>query len=116
MPQPPTRRRMLAIAAAASGLPLPGRGAASGGVPTVTWTGQVLGGVGSITLCHPDQAAAEAIKMPSPIHLNTVQGYFPRILTALQEKLAAIEEVHRANNINKITLEKTAIESDGMVL
>lgn len=62
------------------------------------------------------QAAAEAIKMPSPIHLNTVQGYFPRILTALQEKLAAIEEVHRANNINKITLEKTAIESDGMVL
>ncbi len=76
MPQPPTRRRMLAIAAAASGLPLPGRGAASGGVPTVTWTGQVLGGVGSITLCHPDQAAAEAIIARARAELYRLEALF----------------------------------------
>ena len=67
------RRRFLAIAAFAAGVPLSGRAA---GAPPVTWTGQVLGTVGSITLRHPDAAAARRIIARAVAELRRLEGMF----------------------------------------
>ncbi|RAI57083.1 FAD:protein FMN transferase [Roseicella frigidaeris] len=59
------RRRVLCILAAAAGLGLPRLGASATDVPAapslLTWTGPVLGGVGSIHLHHPDPEAARGL-------------------------------------------------------
>ncbi|SDB74333.1 FAD:protein FMN transferase [Belnapia rosea] len=55
------RRRVLGVFAAAAGLALPGPVAARAEAPVVTWTGPVLGAVGSITLHHPDRAEAQRL-------------------------------------------------------
>lgn len=69
------RRRLLAIAAFAAGVPMSGR-AAGEGAPLVTWTGEVLGTVGSIALRHPDRAAAERIVARSVAELHRLEGLF----------------------------------------
>lgn len=69
------RRRILAIAAFASGVPLSGR-AAGTAAPPVTWTGEVLGTVGSIALRHPDRAAAERIIARAVAELRRLEALF----------------------------------------
>lgn len=70
-----SRRRVLAIAAFAAGMPLSGKAEATG-TPLVTWTGEVLGTVGSIALRHPDPAAAERIVARSVAELRRLEGLF----------------------------------------
>lgn len=72
----PSRRRVLAIAAVAAGLPLSGRAEEATGAPLVTWTGEVLGTVGSISLRHPDRAAAERIVARSVTELRRLEALF----------------------------------------
>ncbi len=72
MERRPSRRRVLAIAAVAAGLPWSARAE----VPMVAWTGQVLGTVGSIALRHPDQAAAERIVAQAAAELRRLEGLF----------------------------------------
>ncbi len=72
----PTRRRVLAIAAIAAGLPLPGVTKEASAAPLVTWTGQVLGTVGTITLRHPDRVAAERIVARSVAELHRLEALF----------------------------------------
>lgn len=67
------RRRFLAIAAFAAGVPLPGQAA---GAPPVTWTGEVLGTVGTIMLRHPDPAAAERIVARAVAELRRLESLF----------------------------------------
>jgi len=59
------RRRTLCVLAAAAGLGLPRSSIpsarAAGAAPLVTWTGPVLGGVGSIQLHHPDPVVAREL-------------------------------------------------------
>jgi len=55
-----SRRRVLGIFAAAPGLALPGA-ASPDEAPLVTWRGPVLGGLGHITLHHPDRRAADRL-------------------------------------------------------
>jgi len=69
-----TRRRVIAIAAVAAGLPLPGR--AEDAAPLTTWTGQVLGTVGSISLRHADRAAAERIVARAVAELHRLEAMF----------------------------------------
>lgn len=71
-----SRRRVLAIAAVAAGLPLPGAAEEALDAPLVTWTGQVLGAVGSISLRHPDRAAAERIVARSVAELHRLEALF----------------------------------------
>lgn len=70
-----SRRRVLAIAAFAAGVPLAGR-AGTEGAPLVTWTGQVLGAVGSIALRHPDRTTAERIVTRAVAELHRLEGLF----------------------------------------
>ena len=71
-----SRRRVLAIAAVAAGLPLPGTVEEAPDAPLVTWTGQVLGAVGSISLRHPDPATAERIVARSVAELHRLEAMF----------------------------------------
>lgn len=61
-------------------------------------------------------AASEAIKMPSPIHLHTVQGHFTAIVNELQQKLNGIEEMYRVNPVNALSLTSVSTQDDGLVL
>jgi FAD:protein FMN transferase len=73
------RRRVLGILAAASGLPMPGRVAATPRAeapPLVTWRGPVLGGVGSIALHHPDRAAAERLIARALAEIRRAEALF----------------------------------------
>ena len=72
----PTRRRLLAIAAVASGLPLPGGAEEALAAPLITWTGPVLGTVGSISLRHPDRTAAERIVARAVAELHRLEALF----------------------------------------
>jgi thiamine biosynthesis lipoprotein len=71
-----SRRRVLAIAAVAAGLPLPGAAEQALDAPLVTWMGQVLGAVGSISLRHPDRAAAERIVARAVAELHRLEAMF----------------------------------------
>ena len=71
----PSRRRVLTIAAVAAGLPFPGM-AAGTAAPVLTWTGQVLGTVGSIALHHPDRVAAERIVARAVAELHRLEALF----------------------------------------
>lgn len=62
------------------------------------------------------EAASSAVKMPTPIHLHTVQGYFSGIVTRLQTKLSQVEEQYRINPINSLKVSGSAIQDDGLIL
>lgn len=68
------RRRFCILAAAAACLPRLA-GATPGAAP-LTWTGPVLGGVGSITLHHPDPAVAQALLRQSVAELTRLEAMF----------------------------------------
>lgn len=72
------RRRALRILAAAAGLPLPGPGQARAAEapPLVTWTGRVLGAVGSIALHHPDPVAARHLVAQSVAEIHRLEALF----------------------------------------
>jgi thiamine biosynthesis lipoprotein len=71
------RRRVLGILAAAAGLPLPRLNAAgTESPPLVTWTGQVLGAVGSMALHHPDPAAARRLVARSVAEIRRLEALF----------------------------------------
>lgn len=69
-----SRRRFLAVAAVAAGLA--GRGAAASSIPLVTWRGQALGAMASITLAHPDSAAAERLLAACTAEVARLEGIF----------------------------------------
>lgn len=62
-----------------------------------------------------EAAYVESVKMPTPIHLHTVQGYFSDIITRLQTKLSEAEEQYRVNPINVLKLNDVDIQDDGLV-
>ena len=62
------------------------------------------------------QEASESIKMETPIHLHTVQGYYASILKELQEKLKEIDEYDRSNVVSHIEIEEDEAQSDGVIL
>lgn len=62
------------------------------------------------------QAASEAIKRPSPIHLHTVQGFFTDVVVRLQEKLKEAEEQYRVNPVTALNISHVDIQDDGLVL
>lgn len=70
----PTRRRVLSISALAAGVPLAGAAEEAQGAPLITWTGQVLGSVGTISLRHPDRAAGERIVARSVTELHRLEA------------------------------------------
>lgn len=61
-------------------------------------------------------AASDAIEMPSPIHLHTVQGYYTDVVARLQAKLTAAEEMYRVNPVNSLNISGLAVESNGICL
>ena len=62
------------------------------------------------------QAASETIKMPTPIHLHTTQGYFAGVLKELQAKLDEIDEQDRNSIIDTVGLEGSEAQDDGVIL
>ena len=60
--------------------------------------------------------ASNAIKVKSPIHLHTVQGYFTDIVGTLRKRLAEVEEQYRVNPINRLSTKSIQLEDDGMAL
>lgn len=62
------------------------------------------------------QAASDAVKMPTPVHLHTVQGYFTNIVDGLQVKLDEVDELHRVNTVNTLNLKDVSTDDIGMVL
>ena len=75
------RRRTLCILAAAAGLGLPRPGASSTGATAnapdlVTWTGPVLGGIGTIHLHHPDAEAARGLVAQCVAEIERLEGLF----------------------------------------
>lgn len=62
------------------------------------------------------EAASEAISIPTPLHLHTVQGYFTDVVAALQEKLAHAEELYRVNPVASLNISGANVRDDGMVL
>jgi thiamine biosynthesis lipoprotein len=69
------RRRILGILAAAPGLALP-HAATPAEAELVTWAGPVLGGLGRITLHHPDRAAAEGLIAAALAETRRLEGLF----------------------------------------
>ncbi|MCC6466802.1 MAG: FAD:protein FMN transferase [Alphaproteobacteria bacterium] len=68
------RRRVLAVLAAAGGLPLwPGR---IGATPSWTWQGDALGTSARIQLCHPDQAQARSLVEACVAELRRLEAAF----------------------------------------
>lgn len=70
----PDRRRFIAIAAAAAGLPLIPGGA--GAVPQWSWEGSALGAAARIQLCHPDRAVARNLVEGCVAELERLEGAF----------------------------------------
>ena len=60
------------------------------------------------------EAASQAIMLPSPIFLHTVQGYFVDVVNGLKEKQAAAERMYQ-NPINELSID-SAQTDDGIVL
>ena len=60
------------------------------------------------------EAASMAVKLPSPIHLCTVQGFFAEIIARLQAELASAEELYRVNQVSQLKV--TNAQDDGLVL
>jgi len=60
------------------------------------------------------EAASMAIKLPSPIHLCTLQGFFAEIISRLQAALASAEELYRVNQVAQVKV--TNAQDDGLVL
>ncbi len=70
----PSRRRFIAIAAAAAGLPLlPGK---AGAVPQWSWEGRALGAAARIQLCHPDRAVARNLVEGCVAELERLESAF----------------------------------------
>lgn len=96
----PTRRRVLAIAAAVAGVALLPRPAWSGvgrpadGVPEdlapVTWTGIALGAVASLRIHHPDRAVAERLVAASVAEMRRLEAVF-----SLYRDDSAVAELNR---------------------
>lgn len=59
-------------------------------------------------------AASLAIKVPTPIHLTTRQGYFTSIVQGLREKLEVAESLYKVHPVNQLKAGPT--EDDGLVL
>ncbi len=74
-PIPLSRRRVVAILAAAPGLVLTGAEARAAAEP-VTWTGPVLGALGRITLHHPDRGAAERLVASALAEVRRLEAMF----------------------------------------
>jgi len=60
--------------------------------------------------------ASKAVKVPTPFHLMTVQGYFTGIVSRLQEKLSEAEEQYRVNPVHGLNMASVKTQDDGMVL
>ena len=61
-------------------------------------------------------SASKAVKVPTPFHLMTVQGYFTNIVSRLQEKLSEAEEQYRVNPVHGLNMSSVKTQDDGMVL
>lgn len=59
-------------------------------------------------------AASLAIKVPTPIHLSTRQGYFASILINLKAKLDEAESMYKVHQVNQVQV--TNANSQGIVL
>lgn len=71
--------------------------------------------VGSHTYGVISEAASDAIRMATPIHLHTVAGYFATIVNELKTKLQEAEELYRVNPVNTLKIDM-AVQDDGLVL
>ncbi len=77
MASPVTRRRVIAITAAAAGLGLlPLRGRAAAQAEVVTWHGQAMGAIASMRLHHHDREAAERLIDASIAEVRRLEGIF----------------------------------------
>ena len=63
-----------------------------------------------------EETYIESVKMPTPIHLHTVQGYFTDIMTRLQTKLSEAEEQYRVNPVNTLKLQGVNVQDNGLIL
>ena len=60
--------------------------------------------------------ASDAVQIPTPFHLMTIQGYFSEIVAQLQKDLQAAEENYRVNPVHALSLDGVVTEDDGFVL
>ncbi|RAI55176.1 FAD:protein FMN transferase [Roseicella frigidaeris] len=85
------RRRALCILAAAAGLPRPGSSSARADAASlITWSGPVLGGVGSIHLHHPDPVVARKLIKRSVAEIERLEMLF-----SLWRKDSQLSELNR---------------------
>jgi len=61
-------------------------------------------------------AANDAIKMPTPIHVQTIQGMFTPVVNELREKLEEVKKHYAVNPIHTLSMDGAGMLDDGMVL
>ena len=94
----PSRRRFLAISAAAACLA--GRPLAAAATPLVTWRGQALGAAASITLAHPDRALAQRLLAACAAEIQRLERIF-----SLYRPDSAISRLNAAGRLEAPPLE-----------
>lgn len=72
--------------------------------------------VGYHTFGQLSKDASDAITIPSPIQLHSVQGYFSDVVDSLCAKVAEVDELYRVNPVSAIKIDSNLGEESGIVL
>ena len=100
----PTRRRFIAIAAAAAGLPLAAVGASAAAAPLHRWSGIVLGAAAEIVLHDPDAGRAQRLIARCIAEIDRLEDVF-----SLYRSDSAVSRLNRDGRLAAPPLELVAL-------